>query len=110
MRGGAAFAQEAKQASGAVETLGSSTEKASTKAGVGWGKIAKWAGGAALIYKGTGYLKGAVNQTTTLAKETAGLQRITDLDTRTASSWVTLTKARGISASQFQMGLAKLSK
>jgi len=73
-------------------------------------QLAKWAGGAAAVYKGAQYIKGAVSQTESFAKSTMALQRSTGLDVKTASQWAEVTKVRGIQTKQFQVGLVALSR
>ena len=62
------------------------------------------------VYKGAQYIKGAVKETTDLAKATAGLQRITGMDAQTASGWVAIAKERGIQSKQLNMGFITLAR
>ena len=69
------------------------------------------AGAAGLVAKkGLGFMKGAADDATALAKQTAGLQRITGRDAKTASAWVSMTKERGIESAQLTKGFVTLSK
>jgi len=104
------FVSGADQASKAVGKVGTEAEKTGKKAGIGWKGIAKWAGGAAVLYGTQRALRDVVSSTESLAKSTVGLQRQTNLDTQTASEWVGVLKERGISTTQFQVGLKTLSK
>jgi hypothetical protein len=63
-----------------------------------------------LVYKGAQWIKGAVTQTTELAKSTAALSRITGMDAGTASGWVAMAKERGIQTRQLNMGFIGLAK
>lgn len=62
------------------------------------------------VYKGYQFIKGAVSETTSLAKATAGLQRITGLDTQTAAGWVQTAKERGIQSKQLNQGFITLAR
>lgn len=104
------FVSGAHEAAGAVGGIGDQAEKAGKQGQSGWKNLAKWAGGAAVFYGATRYIKGAVSATTDLAKSTLAVQRQTGMDTQTASEWVSLTKERGISASQLAVGLTKLNQ
>lgn len=99
-----------KQVTTGVKDVGDTTEETGKKAKIGWKGVAQWAGGAAVIYGATKFVKGAVSATEDLARSTIALQRSTNLDTESASEWAALTKERGISASQFQRSLVTLSK
>jgi hypothetical protein len=105
-----AFLSGTDQASKAVAGVGTESDKAGKKAAQGWKGIAKWAGGAAVMYGATKYIKGAVGATEDLAKNTLALQRQTNLDTQSASEWVGVLKERGIQTKTFQVGLKTLSK
>jgi hypothetical protein len=100
----------ANQASSAVAEVGKSGAKAGKQAGAGWKGMAKWAGGAAVLYGAQRYIRGAVSATEDLAKSTLALQRQTNLDTKSASEWVGVLKERGIQTKTFQVGLKTLSK
>lgn len=104
------FVSGAGEASKAIGGVGDSAEQSGKKASGGWKNMLKWAGGAATIYGATKFIKGAVEQTADLTKNTMALQRATGMDTGTASEWVSLTKERGISAKQLSTGLVKLNK
>lgn len=122
--GQAAFTSAMDEASHSVRGIGTSADKSgrqveqsgkqATKSGRNWrsaaGSVAKWAGGAAALYAAKRGIEGSVTATEDLAKSTMTIQRATGLDTKTASSWVQITKARGVNTKQFQVGLVKLSK
>jgi hypothetical protein len=108
------FSQGAKTASKDVEGIGKSaqdTEAKTKKSAKGMmGSMLRTAAAAGLTYKGWQALKGSVSTTMELAKSTKALQRVTGLDEKTAQSWVVVTKERGISAQQLQMGMATLGR
>jgi hypothetical protein len=104
------FVAGAEASGAAVAGVGTEAEAAGAKASLGWKGMLKWAGGAAVLFGATRYIKSAVDATGDLAKSTLALQRQTGLDTQTASEWVSLTKERGISARQLSTSLTKLNK
>jgi hypothetical protein len=104
------FVTDADQSAKGVAHVGESAETAGKKAARGWKGVAKWAGGAAVMYGAQRYLRGAVSATEDLAKSTIALQRQTNLDTASASEWVGVLKERGIQTRTFQVGLKTLSK
>jgi len=108
--GAQAFQREMDRSAKSVKGVGDEAAKAEP----GWkqsGKtLLKWAGGAAAIYGAKRGLEASVNATQDLAKATMAIQRGTGLDTKTASEWATVTKARGIQTKQFQIGLVALSR
>lgn len=55
-------------------------------------------------------VKKSVGVVTTLAKGTAGLARVTGMETREASRWVAVSRARGIEAQKLTVGFTTLSK
>lgn len=63
-----------------------------------------------LVYKGAQWIKAAVNETTNLAKATSGLQRITGMDTKSASAWVAIAKERGVQSKQLNQGFISLAR
>lgn len=62
------------------------------------------------VYKGASFIKGAITETTNLAKATAGLSRITGMDAKTASGWVGVAQERGIQSKALNQGFITLSK
>jgi hypothetical protein len=122
--GQAAFKGAMDQASRSVVGVGKASERAEKstsqltgsmgKAGGRMrstvGTMAKWAGGAAAIYKGQQFVRSAATTTMDLAKSTMALERATGLDTEAASQWAEVLKVRNINTKTFQMGLGKLSK
>src|SRR5215831_15061009 len=106
----------AKEASTEISTVAHATggvskqtEEASKKT-AGLRKTLSTVATGFLVYKGAQWIKGAVTETTELAKSTAGLSRITGMDAGTASAWVALAKERGIQARQLNMGFITLAK
>ncbi|MBO0881940.1 MAG: hypothetical protein J2P17_16680, partial [Mycobacterium sp.] len=109
VRGGSVAATEIKGVSGAVENVGTQSEKTS-KSTSQLRQTLKGLASAAVVYKGFQYIKGAVTDTANLAKETLGLQRVTGLDTKTAAGWVELGKERNVQAKQLTQGFITLNK
>jgi hypothetical protein len=120
MLGAAAFESAAKSAAGEVLGIGEAADKTQAKTDdLGksssslkgkLGKLAKLtavAGGLAAVGKAA---KDAFGTTEDLAKSTMALQRSTGLDAKQASAWAEVTKVRGISTKQLQVGFVKLSK
>jgi len=98
-----------------IHKVGQATEQAATQAGEsskkaagGIGKWVKALATAGIVYKTYGYLKDAVSSTISLAVGTSRLQSVTNLDTKTASAWITLAKSRHISAQILQRSFIQL--
>ena len=98
-----------KGVSGAVKTVGDESETTAKKTSGLRNTLSGLATGFA-VYKGAQFIKGAVTETTNLAKATASLQRITGMDTKTASGWVGVARERGVQSKQLNMGFISLSK
>lgn len=107
--GGSAASAEIKQVSAATTGVGTATEQTTKKTGVLRSALGA-VGGALAVYKGYSFVKSAVSQTESLAKATAGLQRITGMDVQTASGWVSVAKERDISAKQLNLGFVSLGR
>ena len=86
--------------------------KAGEQAGKGFDvkKVAGYAAATAAVAAGAVYLKKASDATTDLTKSTISLQRVTNLETETASAWISSLQVRGIEASNFQTMLGRLAK
>src|SRR4051794_15592062 len=110
LRNARKFVEDANKSSRAVGNIGTAAEKSGKKAGIGWKGMAKWAGGATALYGATRYMKHAVSATASLAKSTMAVQRVTSMDTQTASAWVSVLKERGVTTQTFGRTLATLSK
>ena len=104
------FTSGTKQASDAIAKVGTEAERSGKKARTGWTGLAKWAGGAAAIYGGYRFLKGAATATEELGRSTLALTRTTGMDTKSASEWAGVLKSRGVQTNMFQRGLVQLSK
>jgi hypothetical protein len=109
VRGGQVAASEIKGVSTSVAGVGTTTEE-TTKKTSRLGSTLKGLAGAFAAYKAYSYVKGAVTETTNLAKATAGLQRITGMDTQTSAGWVALAKERGIQSKQLNQGFITLAR
>lgn len=77
--------------------------------GINWKRLGLVAAGATAA-AGTKLLKDSIDATTQLAKDTMALSRVTGMDTKTASEWVTVLKSRGIATEVFSKGMVTLSK
>lgn len=104
------FISGTEAAAKGTANVGTQAELAGKKAQLGWKGIAKWAAGATVIYGAQRFIRGAVDATTDLAKSTLAVQRVTGMDTQTASEWVGVMKERNISSRQFSVSMTKLSK
>ena len=109
VRGGQVSASEIKQVGSSINTVGTQAEETSKKTGKLRSAMTGLAAGFA-VYKGYQFIKGAVTETVNLAKATAGLQRITGMDTSTAAGWVGVAKERGIQSKQLNQGFISLAK
>lgn len=109
VQGAEAGASEIKGLSSAVKGVGTTTEQTAKKTSGLRSTLSGLATGFA-VYKGAQFIKGAVNETTALAKATVGLQRITGMDATTAGAWVAIAKERGVQAKQLNMGFISLAK
>jgi hypothetical protein len=109
VRGGQVSASEIQQVGKSVGNVGTQAEATSKKTSKLRGAMTGLATGFA-VYKGYQFIKGAVSETVNLAKATAGLQRITGMDTATASGWVGMAKERGIQSKQLNQGFITLAK
>ena len=112
-----AMAEAGKSSKGvgdAAKAGAKTTQEAGTTAAGGMGKIAAGAAAAAgamvVAKKSFGFMQGAANDAAGLAKQTAGLQRITGADAKTASAWVSMAKERGIESKALNKGFLGLSK
>jgi hypothetical protein len=98
-----------KGVSGATEQVGTSSEQSSKKTGAFTSQLKALATGFA-VYKGFQFMKSAVSTTTDLAKATAGLQRVTGMDTQTSAGWAATAQERGISAKTLTVSMATLGR
>ena len=109
VRGGQVASQEIKQVGSATKTVGAETEAANKKT-KGLSQTMKGLASGFAVYKGYSFIKGAVAETGNLAKSTAGLQRITGMDTQSAAGWVDMAKQRGITSSKLSQSFITLNK
>jgi hypothetical protein len=63
-----------------------------------------------LVFQGLRFAAQGVTQVEQLSKATASLQRVTGMDTKTASGWVGVAKERGIQSKQLNMGFITLAR
>ena len=106
----------ASQASKAVEGVSKSAEgvgaatKDATKKTASMQDALKKMAGAFGVYKGADYIKDATKMTADLVGSTKSLQRITGLDSKTASGWIGIAKQRGIETKTLNMGFTALAR
>jgi hypothetical protein len=109
VRGGQVASSEIKGVGSAVQGVGTQTETVNSKTSA-LTQTLKGMATAAVAYKGFAYIKDAIKETADLTKQTAGLSRITGLDTQTSAGWVELAKERGIQSKQLNQGFISLNK
>ena len=109
VRGGQVASSEIKGVAGSVEQVGTASAETSKKTSALRSSLGTLATGFA-VYKGYQFIKSAVSETTSLARATAGLSRITGMDSQTASAWVEIAKERGVQSKQLNQGFITLSK
>lgn len=117
MLNAAKFKRDAKGAADAVENVGTQakkagdqSEKAAKKTNSSLASLAKWAASAYIFKKASSYLSGAVSETEDLAKSSLQLQRLTGLDIKTSSEWITVAQTRGIEASRLGVTFSQLGR
>jgi len=104
------FVAGANEAAVATERIGAASKETTAATAVGAKGLIKYAGAAVGVYAVAKAAQAATSATTDLAKGTLWLQHATNMDTETASEWVSLTKERGIATTSLQMGMTTLSK
>ena len=110
VKNAATGASQIRDVGKAGQEAGAGAEKASGGFGGMAKNLAAAAGGAVVVKKGFDFMKGAVGDAQALAKATAGLQRTTGLDAKTASGWVSIAKSRGIESAALNKGFVKLAQ
>src|SRR4051812_39978169 len=95
------FLDDAGKAAKAVKQIGNESATAGEKAKLGAKSLLKWAGGAAVVYGATRFLKGAIRDVETFGLATKSLTVSTNLDTKTASEWVGVLGERHIAVRTF---------
>jgi hypothetical protein len=109
IRGGQVVSQQVAAMGAEIKGAGAATAQTTSRTQQLRSALGGIAAGV-LVYKGFSALKGAINDTAQLAKETMTLQRFTSLDTQTAAGWVELAKERGIQSKQLNQGFIGMSK
>jgi hypothetical protein len=104
------FTQAMDRARGATTSAGAATAETGEQSRKGAGGLVKAAAAAAVVYKGFQGLKGAVNMTQQLAKDTAGFSRASGLSNKESQAWVVTAQQRGIETKQLQVGMATLGR
>ena len=85
-------------------------DKTGARVGRGFAQHAKKIAAFGAGFASFSAIKGAVSDTVALGKATAGLQRITGLDAKTASAWVEIAKVRGVQSKQLNIGFITLAR
>src|SRR5215467_461339 len=109
VRGGAVASQEITKVGKATEQVGKETEQTNSKT-ANLRKTMLGMVSAGAIYKGFEFLKGAVNETTSLARQTSLLTKITGLDTQQAAGWTEMAQQRGIAGKTLNQGFISLAR
>jgi hypothetical protein len=104
------FSQAMGRAGGATTKAGDATAKTGDQSRKSAGGMLKAAAAAAVMYKGYNSLKGAINTTSKLAKDTAAFSRASGLSNRESQAWVVTAQQRGIETKQLQVGMATLGR
>ena len=110
LQGARKFQSDAQQSAKAVKQVGDSTAAAGRQARAARGSLLNYAAAGAAIYAGVNFLRSSATETIALAKASAGLTRVTGMDTQQASAWVQMTKVRGIESKQLMVSFLRLNK
>lgn len=110
LQGARKFQSDAQQSAKAVKQVGDRTEQAGRQARTARTSLLNYAAAGAAIYAGVSFLRSSANETIALAKASAGLTRVTGMDTQQASAWVQMTKVRGIESKQLTVSFLRLNK
>lgn len=106
----ARFQKDAEKSAAAVKDIGTKAEQTGKKSSTSLKSLAKWAASAYIFKRAASYLHGAVEETTSLAKSSLQLQRLTGLDIKTSSEWITVAKTRGIEANRLSVMFTQLGR
>ena len=106
---GQASATQLEGVAGATGNVGKQADESAKKTSGLMRSMKALAAGFA-VYKGYQFIKSSVTETTSLAKSTAALTRLTGLDTASAAGWVTTAKERGIQSKQLNQAFISLSR
>jgi hypothetical protein len=113
VRGGQVASSEIKGVGTAMESTGTKAETSTKGLGKSLEGLNVHALGimsTAAAYKGFAYIQDAVKATAGLAKSTAGLSRLTGLDSQSSAGWIALAKERGVQGKQLNQGFITLNK
>ena len=110
LKGQEQFTGGLKEATGASERAGTAQGEVAKQSKLSATSLLRTAAAAGIVYKGFSLLKGSVNTTVQLAKDTAAFTRVTGLDQKQAQAWVLVAKERGLSAKTMQVGMATLGR
>ena len=110
LQGQREFVSGMDQAAKATGATGKAAETSGKKASSAASGLLKWAAAGGAVYKAYGFFKGAVTQTTDLARATASLERTTGMDARTATAWVVTAKERNVNVLALNRGFLSLGR
>lgn len=112
LAGSRQFSQNARKAADDLDTAGGRMSRAVGRVQGSVARVGKAmaAAGAAGLGMAAVFGRQAYNATMDLGKGTLALQRVTGLDTKTASAWVSMASLRGVEAKKLQGAFARLDK
>ena len=104
------FVQAMQRSGGAAQTAGGQAEEAGKSAKKGAAGLVVAAAAATAMYKGYNFLKGAINTTVQLSKNTAAFSRVSGLSQKESQAWVLTAQERGIQTKQLGVSMATLGR
>jgi hypothetical protein len=104
------FVADARKAAGATAAVGEESQVAGAKAGKGAKGLLGWAAAGVALYAGTKVISSSTKAVSDLATQTLALQKVTGMDTQTASEWISAAKERGIQGRALDTMFIRLSK
>lgn len=104
------FVQAMSRSGGAAQTAGTQAEGAGKSAKKGAAGLVVAAAAATAMYKGYNFLKGAINTTVQLSKNTAAFSRVSGLSQKQSQAWVLTAQERGIQTKQLGVSMATLGR
>jgi phage-related protein len=104
------FVQAMQRSGGAAQGAGTQAEEAGKSAKKGAAGLVVAAAAATAMYKGYNFLKGAINTTVQLSKNTAAFSRVSGLSQKQSQAWVLTAQERGIQTKQLGVSMATLGR
>lgn len=99
-----------KEASGAAEQAGTQQEEVAKKSKLSASSMIRAAAAAGIVYKGYNMLKGSINTTVQLSKDTAAFTRVSGLSAKQSQAWVLVARERGLQTKTMATGMATLGR